>query len=141
SQEDADATPPGGDDAVQHGGARRQLEHPGIEDGRQKARELPVWDTTGRLYLAPAPDEPRAVTHEPGPAAHLLARPTLPQRDEHQTRLDRQQDRREQEQQSRRERRQDEDEPVDRKSTRLNSSHGSISYAVFCLKKKKNKIA
>src|SRR6266542_6483000 len=28
----------------------------------------------------------------------------------------------------------------DRKSTRLNSSHGSISYAVFCLKKKKNTI-
>src|SRR5437868_8562003 len=27
--------------------------------------------------------------------------------------------------------------PVDRKSTRLNSSHVSISYAVFCLKKKK----
>src|SRR5207245_10191481 len=27
--------------------------------------------------------------------------------------------------------------PRDRKSTRLNSSHGSISYAVFCLKKKK----
>src|SRR6516164_7297546 len=26
----------------------------------------------------------------------------------------------------------------DRKSTRLNSSHSSISYAVFCLKKKKN---
>src|SRR6266542_3909100 len=26
--------------------------------------------------------------------------------------------------------------PKDRKSTRLNSSHGSISYAVFCLKKK-----
>src|SRR2546430_3455339 len=35
-----------------------------------------------------------------------------------------------------------EDEPVvelrDRKSTRLNSSHSQISYAVFCLKKKKN---
>src|SRR2546422_7233887 len=29
------------------------------------------------------------------------------------------------------------DEPRDRKSTRLNSSHGYISYAVFCLKKKK----
>src|SRR5207249_8720530 len=28
--------------------------------------------------------------------------------------------------------------PKDRKSTRLNSSHVSISYAVFCLKKKKN---
>src|SRR5689334_25065814 len=28
----------------------------------------------------------------------------------------------------------------DRKSTRLNSSHSSISYAVFCLKKKKTKI-
>src|SRR5690349_24067783 len=27
---------------------------------------------------------------------------------------------------------------VDRKSTRLNSSHVEISYAVFCLKKKKN---
>src|SRR2546427_5561049 len=29
---------------------------------------------------------------------------------------------------------------LDRKSTRLNSSHSQISYAVFCLKKKKNKI-
>src|SRR2546422_8356210 len=29
---------------------------------------------------------------------------------------------------------------LDRKSTRLNSSHGYISYAVFCLKKKKKKI-
>src|SRR2546429_3902080 len=27
---------------------------------------------------------------------------------------------------------------IDRKSTRLNSSHGYISYAVFCLKKKNN---
>src|SRR3712207_8114705 len=37
------------------------------------------------------------------------------------------------------------DEPVvfpleDRKSTRLNSSHANISYAVFCLKKKKKHI-
>src|SRR5258707_7126746 len=30
-------------------------------------------------------------------------------------------------------------EPIDRKSTRLNSSHANISYAVFCLKKKKKK--
>src|SRR3712207_7232411 len=30
-------------------------------------------------------------------------------------------------------------EHVDRKSTRLNSSHANISYAVFCLKKKKIK--
>src|SRR5205085_8933159 len=29
------------------------------------------------------------------------------------------------------------DEALDRKSTRLNSSHSQISYAVFCLKKKK----
>src|SRR3712207_9262021 len=29
-------------------------------------------------------------------------------------------------------------EKEDRKSTRLNSSHANISYAVFCLKKKKN---
>src|SRR3712207_7678833 len=28
--------------------------------------------------------------------------------------------------------------PADRKSTRLNSSHANISYAVFCLKKKKD---
>src|SRR5207249_10439396 len=31
-------------------------------------------------------------------------------------------------------------DPTDRKSTRLNSSHVSISYAVFCLKKKINKV-
>src|SRR3712207_7812434 len=30
-----------------------------------------------------------------------------------------------------------ESEKIDRKSTRLNSSHANISYAVFCLKKKK----
>src|SRR5438445_6746471 len=30
---------------------------------------------------------------------------------------------------------------LDRKSTRLNSSHANISYAVFCLKKKKNREA
>src|SRR3712207_8825332 len=30
------------------------------------------------------------------------------------------------------------DDPRDRKSTRLNSSHANISYAVFCLEKKKN---
>src|SRR3712207_7839613 len=30
------------------------------------------------------------------------------------------------------------DQDADRKSTRLNSSHANISYAVFCLKKKKN---
>src|SRR3712207_8043267 len=31
-------------------------------------------------------------------------------------------------------------EPRDRKSTRLNSSHANISYAVFCLKKKKQNL-
>src|SRR3712207_6856204 len=31
-------------------------------------------------------------------------------------------------------------DPRDRKSTRLNSSHANISYAVFCLKKKKTNI-
>src|SRR3712207_7991386 len=31
------------------------------------------------------------------------------------------------------------EELADRKSTRLNSSHANISYAVFCLKKKKKK--
>src|SRR3712207_9260737 len=31
-----------------------------------------------------------------------------------------------------------EERAADRKSTRLNSSHANISYAVFCLKKKKN---
>src|SRR3712207_7956553 len=32
------------------------------------------------------------------------------------------------------------EEAADRKSTRLNSSHANISYAVFCLKKKKRSI-
>src|SRR2546427_8609420 len=31
-------------------------------------------------------------------------------------------------------------DPLDRKSTRLNSSHSQISYAVFCLKKKNNTV-
>src|SRR2546427_4803145 len=35
--------------------------------------------------------------------------------------------------------RKDRDRRGDRKSTRLNSSHSQISYAVFCLKKKKNR--
>src|SRR5256885_4853214 len=34
----------------------------------------------------------------------------------------------------------DDDPVIDRKSTRLNSSHLVISYAVFCLKKKKKRI-
>src|SRR3712207_8820242 len=34
----------------------------------------------------------------------------------------------------------DEPELADRKSTRLNSSHANISYAVFCLKKKKKSV-
>src|SRR3712207_6891423 len=33
------------------------------------------------------------------------------------------------------------EERLDRKSTRLNSSHANISYAVFCLKKKNKKIS
>src|SRR5437867_9923962 len=33
------------------------------------------------------------------------------------------------------------DSSQDRKSTRLNSSHRTISYAVFCLKKKKKKVS
>src|SRR3712207_8499562 len=32
------------------------------------------------------------------------------------------------------------DGPTDRKSTRLNSSHANISYAVFCLKKKSTRL-
>src|SRR3712207_7937991 len=39
------------------------------------------------------------------------------------------------------ERKATEAELADRKSTRLNSSHANISYAVFCLKKKNNEIA
>src|SRR3712207_8179911 len=34
----------------------------------------------------------------------------------------------------------DREQLVDRKSTRLNSSHANISYAVFCLKKQKNQL-
>src|SRR5690348_17836229 len=51
--------------------------------------------------------------------------------------LDREEPDREHREPEVRERRRDHEE--DRKSTRLNSSHPSISYAVFCLKKKKNK--
>src|SRR2546422_9885849 len=51
--------------------------------------------------------------HRAGPVEHVEARPDLPQV-------------------------MGVDVGRDRKSTRLNSSHGYISYAVFCLKKKKN---
>src|SRR3712207_8718969 len=44
------------------------------------------------------------------------------------------------EQRARRRRRSKELEAEDRKSTRLNSSHANISYAVFCLKKKNSAI-
>src|SRR2546427_7574935 len=53
-----------------------------------------------------------------------------------QDKKDLREDRRER-RQDRRELREDRREG-DRKSTRLNSSHSQISYAVFCLKKKKN---
>src|SRR3712207_7310305 len=61
--------------------------------------------------------------------------------------VDRHEERREQErpdQEAHRPRRKDLPERheavgADRKSTRLNSSHANISYAVFCLKKKKKK--
>src|SRR5690242_20747463 len=58
-------------------------------------------------------------------AVNQPAYPRLNQRARaHRTRLDRRVDR-------------NAPQSVDRKSTRLNSSHMSISYAVFCLKKKK----
>src|SRR2546429_3389195 len=41
---------------------------------------------------------------------------------------------------SRQQRRKQQPASIDRKSTRLNSSHGYISYAVFCLKKKNNSV-
>src|SRR5690349_23882794 len=44
------------------------------------------------------------------------------------------------EQHARRDEEEDADECRDRKSTRLNSSHVEISYAVFCLKKKKKSL-
>src|SRR5208282_6836173 len=80
--------------------------------------------------------------HEPHFAQHLAGKPALPvagvadqflhrpladRRDQHTGRFQLAKQRL----RLRRRRRRD------RKSTRLNSSHGSISYAVFCLKKKK----
>src|SRR2546422_4461705 len=93
-----------------------------------------------RSYLRHLRDEGRcgAVTRtatklleiEPGEIER--ARPVLPVHLEHEHRVlvpelggDQERDARAQER--------------DRKSTRLNSSHGYISYAVFCLKKKKKK--
>src|SRR3712207_7802158 len=67
-----------------------------------------------------APDDPEPAPGGPRPRRgdarprQLAARPELP-------------------------RQRDRLQPADRKSTRLNSSHANISYAVFCLKKKKNK--
>src|SRR5205809_6146354 len=57
--------------------------------------------------------------HEPQPALRRSPRRSRPARRSRRARLHRRR--------------------LDRKSTRLNSSHGYISYAVFCLKKKKKK--
>src|SRR3712207_7454253 len=70
------------------------------------------------------------VLHRLGPAGHreaqavLRAAAAVPRRDQAREERVARPDRR----------------PRDRKSTRLNSSHANISYAVFCLKKKKNNI-
>src|SRR5688572_31638206 len=66
----------------------------------------------------PSPHDGRASRRPPGPDQRLLADVLVPDRDRGPERLR---------------------EGVDRKSTRLNSSHSQISYAVFCLKKKNTK--
>src|SRR5689334_23831903 len=70
------------------------------------------------LFRSDQRDEKRDAQGRQHPRAELLAQP------EHQNRGDR-------------EVRDVHQHVADRKSTRLNSSHSSISYAVFCLKKKK----
>src|SRR5207245_9922033 len=73
-------------------------------------RRAPSLESPRRLALGgPAP------AGDGRPSALRLEGPSVSSRDGARTRPDR-----------------------DRKSTRLNSSHGSISYAVFCLKKKHN---
>src|SRR3712207_8626374 len=83
------------------------------------------------LFRSRARDEPRAVVHPPG--LRELAHPGVDDREPRAALLPRAQAvgravvaRPRQSAQ-----------PLDRKSTRLNSSHANISYAVFCLKKKK----
>src|SRR3712207_7396592 len=70
------------------------------------------------LFRSPRPDDREA--HAPRPAAH---RPPEARRAVHGG--------------GHRARREAHRQPQDRKSTRLNSSHANTSYAVFCLKKKK----
>src|SRR3712207_7131882 len=62
---------------------------------------------------------------------HLVEKREAHKRKPERAGLDREQRRRDQPEHRRHDRQ-------DRKSTRLNSSHANISYAVFCLKKKKN---
>src|SRR3712207_8933131 len=88
---------------------------PGAQAGGHQLQR--VVELVGEGRLPPSP---------PQPEHHLRA-----QRDE---RREHQREQHPAEQQS--QRAEHDDAQADRKSTRLNSSHANISYAVFCLKKK-----
>src|SRR5207245_6105934 len=104
---------------------RRQLAHHVQQCGLQsREREVEPGNTCdrkgvrGRVALAREPVDRGAAgiaePEQPCALVECLTRRVVERRPEHATR--------------------------DRKSTRLNSSHGSISYAVFCLNKKKRSV-
>src|SRR2546430_11762483 len=92
-----------------------------------------VWIAVAALLLSPACTRAARIAAIRPAAGNILQDSQRAQENE-QERREREQEAREREQE-RREREQEARE--DRKSTRLNSSHSQISYAVFCLKKKK----
>src|SRR5699024_11775691 len=86
---------------------------------------LPIFHKREHLRQLPDTALVRGSPHPPAPDRCFLLRPQTGRRIPHQR--------------AHVPRRQSLPSPgTDRKSTRLNSSHVSISYAVFCLKKKKN---
>src|SRR5690349_20421324 len=98
SEDDTRPSPPARDERIRGGNGRRQIEHPRVEHGGQKRRERPVGRAPERLRRAASPPEPRAVAREPPPAGCLLAQPALPEGQQGDADLDREQDRCEQQQ-------------------------------------------
>src|SRR3712207_7325878 len=83
---------------------------------RSEVGQRGVGDRPGRLDLASTLSHEPRVAQQPPPPGRLLACPPVAHGEREDRCL----------------------EGQDRKSTRLNSSHANISYAVFCLKKKKS---
>src|SRR5581483_5690510 len=77
SEQAADGPPVGPQPDVGHGHPPGQVEHAGVEDGRQQRRQRAVGDAAAALDLRPPGPQPRPVLPQPPPAPPLGPQPAL----------------------------------------------------------------